>query len=184
MSYFDFFRQIFSGKGSDNTGEGATIRKGGKIVSKTITLSANNTSAAVNVFEFTGTVKVLAIYGRVKTVTTLNNLTNAYFNVWDGTVERALTFATGATMSGFGVGAFFAKLLKTTSGMTVQNNSFGIFVEETSSKQQFQEFFLIQKAATSTYVRFSYTTTDAPINAELEIFIEYVDNDYSSVIPA
>lgn len=87
-------------------------------------------------------------------------------------------------MSGFGVGAFFAKLLRSTVVMSVQNNSFGIFVEDTSNKKQFQEFFVIQKAATATYIRFTYTTTDAPINAELEIFCEFVDEDNGTIIPA
>lgn len=184
MSYFDFFRQIFSGKGSDNTGEGAAIRSGGKIISKVITLSANNTTATENVFEFTGTVRVLGIYGRVKSAGTLTNLTNAYLNVWDGTVQRDITFNTGATMSGFGIGAFFAKFFRSSAALTTQNNSFGIFLEDLTAKTSLHQFFIIQKAATATYVRFTYTTTDAPINAELEIFIEYQDNDYSSVIPA
>lgn len=184
MSWFDFLRAPFTGRGRDNTGEGAVIRSGGKIVSKTITLSANNTKASVNVFELSGTCRVLALYGRVKTVTTLTNLTAAYFNIWDGTAQRDLTLNTGAVMSGFGVGAFFAKLLRSTVVMSVQNNSFGIFVEDTSNKKQFQEFFVIQKAATATYIRFTYTTTDAPINAELEIFCEFVDEDNGTIIPA
>lgn len=184
MSWFDFFRQIFSGTGADDTGEGAAIRAGGKIATKTITLNANNTTANVNVFQITGDVKVLALYGRVKTATTLTNLTKAYFNVWDGTVQRDLTLNTGSTMSGFGVGAFFAKLRSSNVAMVVQNNSFGIFVEDTSNKLQFQQFFLIQKAATNTYVRFTYTTTDAPINAELEVCIEFADNNTGTIIPA
>lgn len=183
MSWYNWLKELFSGNGGDNTTEGSVIRTGGKIASKTITLNANNTTANVNVFQFTGTVKVLSLHGRIKTATTLTNLTAAYFNVWDGTAQRDITLNTGVAMSGFGVGAFFAKLFRATIALTAQDNNAANYVEDGGSKNLYQQFMIVQKIATASYIRFTYTTTDAPINAELEIFIEYVDDDYSSVTP-
>jgi len=184
MSWFNFLKEVFTGGGSDNTGEGALIRSGGKHLQKEITLNANNTTANVNVFQVTGNVRVMAIHGHIKTKTTLTNLTNAYFAIWDGSVERALTKVTGATMSGYNVDAYFAKTQDATVSMSTANNSVGNFIEPSTDKDTFQEFIAIQKTGTNTYIRFTYTTTDAPINATLEIHIEFSDSDTGTITTA
>jgi hypothetical protein len=182
MSWFNFLKEIFSGTGNDDTGEGALIRCGGKHISKEITLNANNTTASVNIFQVTGNVRVLAIHGHVKTKTTLTNLTNAYLAVYDGTLERALTKVTGVSMSGFNVDAYFAKTLDSSQAMSVSNNAIGAFLEPSTDKNAFQEFIVIQKTGTNTYIRFTYTTTDAPINATLEVHIVFTDGDTGTIV--
>jgi hypothetical protein len=107
MAYLDFLKRIFTGTGSDNTPEGAIIRLGGKHVTNTITLNANNTTANVNVFQLTGTTKIISIHGEILTKTTLTNCTNVHFDLWDGTTSVPITKTTGADMSGYNVGAFF-----------------------------------------------------------------------------
>jgi hypothetical protein len=182
MSYYNFLKEQFTGTGSDNTPEGAIIRTGGKHVIKEITLSANNTTANVNVFQVTGNVKVLALHGHIKTKTTLTNLTNAYFAIWDGTAERPITKTTGASMSNYNVNAFFAKTQDVSVALTTANNSSGNFVEPSADKNTFQPFIAIQKTGTDTFIRFTYTTTDAPINATLEIHIEFSDIDTGTIV--
>lgn len=182
MTYINWNRRDLLDTGSSNSVEGAVIRAGGKHTTKTITLSANNTSASVNVFQLTGSVLVKGIHGEVILVTTLTNLTNAYFDLWDGTNSVPLTKITGASMSGFGVGSFFLKDADVSSSLsTIQNDQCRIKEGATGNKA-LQEFIATQKISTNTYIRFNYTTTDAPINAELKIDVKWADIDNGVIV--
>lgn len=182
MSWYNWLKEIFSGTGSDDTGEGALIRSGGKYVEKDVLLSANNTSEDINVFQVTGANKVFTIHGEVTLATTLTNLTNAYFDLWDGTVSVPLTKTTGATMSGFRVGAFFIKDSDVLSALTTLNNDQARMKEAAVGAKENAPFIVVQKISTATYIRFRYTTTDAPINARLRIKISFADIDAGTII--
>lgn len=177
-------KDTFSGGGSDNTSEGAIIREGGKHIEKEITLNANNTSARVNVFQVTGYNQVFNIHGYVTDATTLNNLTNAYFDLWDGTNTVPLTKTTGATMSGFAVDSAFIKDADVTTALTTINNSQCRMNEAAVGAKEGAPFTVMQKALTNTYIRFNYTTTDAPINAKLAIQLVFADINAGTIIPA
>lgn len=181
MSYINWFKRIFSGTGSDNTVEGSIIRSGGKHITKTITLSANNTSANVNCFQLTGVCSVIALHAEITSVTTLNNCTSVYFDLWDGTTSTAITKTTGAAISGFGVGSFLIKDSNNASAITTIQNNQARITEAASGNRVELEFVAIQKAATNTYIRFNYTTTDAPINAQLEVHVTYKDIDSGTI---
>lgn len=181
MSYINWFKRVFSGTGSDNTAEGSIIRSGGKHVSKTITLSANGTSDNVNCFQITGVVSVLAIHAEVVDATTLNNCTSVYFDLWDGTTSSAITKTTGAAISGFGVGSFLIKDSNNASAITTIQNNQARIVEAGSGQHVELGFVAIQKVSTNTYIRFNYTTTDAPINAQLEVHVTYKDIDSGTI---
>ena len=182
MSYINFIKQIFTGTGSDNTPEGSLIRAGGKHTTNTITLSANNTSANVNVFQLTGSVQVLSMHGEVLDNTTMTNLTGVYFDLWDGTNAVEVTkSAIGATMSGYNVGAFFIKDADNTSVLTTINNDQVRAIEAATGAKERQDWIAIQKTGTNTYIRFNYTTTDAPINAQLKIDISWADIDSGTI---
>lgn len=181
MAYFNWFKRIFSGTGSDDTPEGAMIRSGGKHVTKTITLSANATSVNVNVFLLTGAVKISSIHGELMTKTTLTNCTNVYFDLWDGTTSTAITKTTGASMSGYNVGAFLIKDADVSSAVTILNNDQARIKEAATGATVNTEFIAIQKTATNTYIRFNYTTTDAPANATLKVDVTWVDIDNGEI---
>lgn len=181
MSYINFIKQLFTGDGSDNTPEGAIIRSGGKHTTNFITLNANNTSANVNVFQLTGTVNILALHGEIVTATTLTNCTSVYFDLWDGTNSTAITKTTGASLSGYAAGGFMIKDSDSATALsTVQNNQARV-KEAGTGARLFNEFLCTQKASTNTYIRFNYTTTDAPINATIQVGIVYVDLDNGTV---
>jgi len=184
MAYLDFLKRIFTGSGSDNTPEGAIIRAGGKHVTKTITLSANNTSASVNVFQLTGATKIVLLHGEILTNTTLTNCTKVYFDLWDGTTSVHLTKIVGADMSGYNVGTFFIKDADVTSILTILNNDQARIKEAATGNRVNTEFIAVQKTATNTYLRFNYTTTDAPINATVKIDCHWSDIDSGIIIPA
>lgn len=181
MTYIKELKKIFTGGGNDNTSEGALIRSGGKHISKTITLSANATSANVNVFQITGTVNVKGLHGEVVAVTTLNNCTSVYFDLWDGTTSTAITKTTGANMNGFGVGSFFIKDASNSTELSTINNDQARIKEAATGARVYTEFLATQKISTTTYIRFNYTTTDAPINAQIKIDLVFADIDSGDV---
>lgn len=182
MSYVNWFKRVFTGTGSDNTAEGSIIRTGGKHVIKTITLSANNTSASVNVFQLTGVCSVMALHAEITSATTLNNCTSVYFDLWDGTTSTAITKTTGAAISGFGVGSFLIKDSNNASSITTIQNNQARIVEAGSGQHVELGFVVIQKVSTNTYIRFNYTTTDAPINAQIQVHITYKDIDSGTIV--
>jgi hypothetical protein len=184
MAYLNFNRRTLLDDGNAQTVEGAVIRAGGKHEAKTITLNANNTTASVNCFILTGTVLAFNIHGYIKSATTLTNLTNAHFDLWDGTNSVLITKATGATMSNFGVGSFFTKDKDVSSALTTLNNNQCRLNEAAVGAKENAPFTIVEKLATTTYLRFIYTTTDAPINATAEIHIEFLDNAYGTIIQA
>ena len=184
MAYLDFLKRIFTGSGSDNTPEGAIIRAGGKHVTKTITLNANNTTANVNVFQLTGATKIVLLHGEVLTKTTLTNCTKVYFDLWDGTNSVHITKITGADMSGYNVGAFFIKDADVLTALTILNNDQARIKEAATGNKVNTEFIAVQKTATNTYLRFNYTTTDAPIDATVKIDCHWSDIDSGIIIPA
>jgi len=183
MAYLNFLLRPFKGTGSSNDAEGAIIRAGGKHVDKTITLSANNTSANVNVFLVTGVCKVFDVHGEIIVKTTLTNCTNVYFDLWDGTVSVPLTKTTTASMSGFNVGAFFIKDADVTTALTILNNNQCRINEAAVGAKEGAPFITIAKTGVATYIRFNYTTTDAPINAEVKIDLTWADID-SGIVTA
>jgi hypothetical protein len=177
MTYLNPNKIIFTDTGSDNTPEGAMIRSGGKHSTKTITLSANNTSASVNVFQLTGVVKINLLHGEVVDATTFSNCTSVYFDLWDGTTSVPITKTTGASMSGYNVGAFFIKDSDVSSALSTLNNASTGFKEPATGQRVNTEFLAIQKTATNTYIRFNYTTTSAPINAQIKVDVAWADID-------
>lgn len=182
MSYINWFKRVFQGTGSDDTAEGALIRAGGKHATKTITLSANNTSASVNVFQVTGTCEVMSLHGEVKVATTFTNCTSVYFDLWDGTTSVPITKTTGCALSGFGVGSFFIKDTDVASALsTLQNNQCRIKEAATGAKVD-ANLFIVQKISTNTYIRFNYTTTDAPINAQIKVDCGWADIDNGEIV--
>lgn len=182
MSHINWLKRVFTGTGSDDTAEGAIIREGGKHVTKTITLNANNTSANVNVFQVTGTCELKGIHGIVVTATTLTNCTSVYFDLWDGTTSVPLTKTTGCAFSGFGANSFFVKSADAATALSTLQNNQGRMLEAATGARVESNLFLCQKSATNTYIRFNYTTTDAPINATVKVDVTFADIDSGTIV--
>lgn len=182
MAYLNFLLRPWIGTGSSDTPEGAIVRAGGKHATKTITLSANNTSANVNVFQVTGSTKITLLHGEILTKTTLTNCTNVYFDLWDGTTSVPITKITGASMSGYNVGAFFIKDADVSTVLSILNNASCGIKEAATGNRVNTEFIAVQKTATNTYIRFNYTTTDAPINATIKVDCQWSDIDSGTLI--
>jgi len=146
----------------------------GSLATKTITLSANNDTASENVFQITGNVDVVRLYAEVVDVTTLANCTNIHFDLYDSTAAVDITKSgPGSVLSGLAVGTFLVKDAIKTTAVAIADNATGV-VSEASGNKPFTGFFVTQKTGANTYLRLTYTTTDAPINAQITVYCDYI----------
>ncbi len=152
----------------DSSRDDMLMRASGFHTDSTITLSANNTTAQENIYQITDSIEIISIQGEITDATTLTNCTDVALQLWDGTIAVPITKESpGAVLSGFNVGAFLIKDEIAATLLTVVNND-QCRSTEASSNKQFQSFTVTQKTGTDTFIRLRYTTTDAPINAQIE----------------
>ncbi len=154
----------------------------GDQIMKSITLSASGGTESINIFSLTGSVEVLKLYGEVTNADTLANLTAGNFNLWDGAVPIALTKNTGV-LSGVGVGSLFLKNAVAANNWAVADNATGVLTEPAAGVKAFTPFVVTQKTGVATYIRMTYTTTDAPIDAIVKIFCEFRTLDSGILVP-
>lgn len=147
-------------------------RSGGKILKISGTLNANNTSAIINLFKIIGTVEIIDAYGEISRVGTCNNLTNCFFDLSDGTNTVNIT-ADGATLSGATVGTMVFKTLDSSNAATVVFSDECRLTEADTSKKTHHPFIVTQKNGADTFIRCHYTTTDAPIDLDIDFYIVY-----------
>jgi len=149
---------------------------GGTRTAKVITLSASNTTASENIFQITGTVEILSIHGGVADATTLVNCTAAHLEMYDGTATSDITRNQGE-LSGVSVGTFINKNATAANDFVVCDPVAGVFSEPASGNKSFAPFTITQKTGTDTFIRFTYTTTDAPINAQIDWEVRWDGHD-------
>jgi len=164
----DPFKKVLSIPLVDSSRDDILMRGSGYHTDSTVTLSANNATETVNIFQITEAIEIVSIQAEITDATTLTNCTDVSLQVWDGSVADQITKQTpGADISGFNVGGFLIKNEIASSLLSVINNDQGRIVEGSTSKQ-FSPFTIMQKIGTSTYIRMKYSTTDTPINAQIE----------------
>jgi len=146
----------------------------GNLVTKVSTLSASNTTASNNLFQVTGTVEITRLYAELTTATTFTNCTNVHFDLYDSAAAVDITKSgPGATLSALAVGTFMVKNAINTTALAIADNVAGV-VTEGSVTKIFDQFFITQKTGANTYMRLTYTTTDAPIDAVITIYADYI----------
>ncbi len=165
----------------ENSGDCMLARSAGRKLVNTINLTANNSSANVNFAQLTGTVKIYELFFEIEDATTLTNCTSVYVDLWDGTNSVDVTLD-GITLSGLAVGTYFIKADKATSVMLLANNSQCRVTEASDPKKIAARFDVTQKDSTNTYLRFNYTTTDAPINAKITTYVVYEPVDGGALV--
>lgn len=174
-------KRLMTQDGNADTVEGAVQRAGGRHLDSTVTLDANNTSANVNAFQITGSIHVISLHAEILTAGTLTNCTAVSFDLWDGALSTALTKASpGAVLSGEAVGTIMTKIDINTANLSILSNATGA-IEETTGNKVAQAFDIIQKSGQDTFIRFNYTTTDTPIDATVEVHMEYFIRDGGTV---
>lgn len=155
-----------------NTTTGFNIRAGGYLVfgEKTITGTG---ALNINMIKVLESVQIISIWGMITEVTTLNNLTNLYFDLWDGTNSVDIT-ADGPTaiLSGAPVGSYFIKdkLATEVMGISIVNQC--RVVE--ALREISVPFIASQKISTDTHIRLRCQTTDNPVNFKILIYANFV----------
>lgn len=139
------------------------------------TLSANNTTASNIIFNLTGSVQVLALYGVVTTVLS-SNITAAFFRLNDQTAQPAISVATGTTLSSAAVGSVIARNALAATAITFINSSAGRITESSAVNLGFfSPFMLTQKTgAIQTDIEFRYTTTNTPASGVIQFFLKWL----------
>lgn len=146
----------------------------GLSVNNTITLSANNTTAAVPVFRITGTINVIALYGIVTTVLS-SNITAAYWRLNDQSAQANITLNTGTTLSSAAAGSAIVKKGLATAALSFLSSATGVVSEPTTLETMyFSPFVLVKKPAANTDIEFVYTTTNTPASGAIQFFIGYI----------
>lgn len=155
----------------DNSIADMTARTAGIIIGRAGGFAGTGTITS-NLFIITGTITVIDAFGQITGVTTLNNLTNIYFDVWDGTISVPITKTTGATLSGAPVGSIIARTRDSTIAVTTIYADQGR-VTEVETVKPHKPFMVTAKNGVTTYLRVTYTTTDNPVAAAAYFYMVY-----------
>lgn len=147
-------------------------RVSGDMVTKVATLNLNNTTGSINLFQITGAVEIIKLFGVLTAKTTLTNCTNAYVDLYDSTTAVNISKATTLTLSGMTVGGIIYKNAVATSVLQLADANVGN-IAEGAQALSFYRFMAVQKSGANTYIRFTYSTTDAPSNAQMTFYVEY-----------
>ena len=153
------------------------------VLQATIALDANNATKAHDVFEVSGIVKIKRLRGVLKTKTTLTNMTDCHFNLNDGTIDVPITLDNGLTMSTVAVGSIVDRINVATSVANFVNVATCAVNDSQWADFWQSEFVVAQKASTTTNIQWVYTTTDAPIDATMDFYVEFegINGGYLSV---
>ena len=116
-------------------------------------------SGTANLFQVTGSVNVLYIYGHVETAMNAD-VDTLYLELDDGTNQINVT-GTGTDPNSAGVGSLFVKTLLAANNLTLLQSDEVRLDESASGKKGGQSFVVNQKAATDTFIRCGWTGTGA-----------------------
>ena len=136
-------------------------------------LTANGGAENINLFKVTGAIRILELFGILTDNSTFTNCTLIHFNVNDGANTHQLTAAAGPNMNGFSLGSKVementianpAVVLNADQGRT-EDGGVGLVISPKST---------IAPDGSDTYIRFTYTTTDTPIEAEMFFYVRWI----------
>lgn len=126
----------------------------------------------IPVLKLTGSVEILNQWAEIKTIDTLTNLTNMYADLWDGSTSVVLTKTTGASLSGAPVGTIFSKREPATDAYDVAFADQPRLIEK-ATKDIINPFIVTANNSAETFIRFNFTTTDAPVLFTADIYFEW-----------
>ena len=148
------------------------------------TLSANNTTASVPIFNVQGVVEIRALYGVVTTALS-SNITTAYWRLNDQTAQSAISLATGTTISSYGAGAFITRRSVVSVALVGSAATNGAVTDPVAATAPdvFMPFIAIQKTGgVQTDIEFTYSTTNTPASGAIDFYIGWVPLTPTSTI--
>lgn len=134
-------------------------------------VQANNETTCINLFKFFGSVMLINIIGEVIEVTNTTNMTDVYYDIYDGTNIKTLT-GTSAIFSGLCEGSFFAKMKDIIEDLVVhiadQNR-----VTEVKADEIGQPFLVTAKEGVDNYLRLCFATNTV-LDFRFRLLIQYI----------
>lgn len=165
---------------ADDTPADMLIRGSGRIIESLAVITGTG-AVAVNVLQLTGTVLILNQWAEITEITTLTNLTNVYATLYDGTNSVDLT-ADGVDLSTAVVGSFFTKDKIASEVYSASIATQCRVLETLGDRRAGRPFLVTQKNGADTFIRFHYTTTDAPVLFTMRISFEYIPMNGGSLV--
>jgi hypothetical protein len=158
-------------------------RESGVFISKEFTFEAGPGNIEADLAIVTGAALVLRQYSIVTEITTLNNATDIYAGLWDGTNLEKLTAGNpgGSVLSGCSVGTLLVKDENASSPASVLNADQGRSKEPITRDAGFP-FLVNPKNGVQTTIRLFLTTTDNPASFKMKVFLEYRPMDGGQLI--
>jgi hypothetical protein len=137
-----------------------------------VRIQANNETKNQNIFQFTGSIQVVAQYAEVLSVINASNMTGVYADLWDGTNSVKLTkHDPGADFSGLCAGSVFSKLgVKTESyylNLATQARVLDVDLGDVG-----YPFIITAKDGVDNFIRFNYTTNTI-LDFIMKVFFRY-----------
>jgi hypothetical protein len=129
-------------------------RSSGEPTFKSITLTANNTTASVPIFTLTGNIKLIRLYATVTTVLS-SNITACSFDLYDTNAAVQLTKNDGV-LSNHPVGSWVGKIAANTVTFA-KASSAACAVTESANPQFYHAAELCARAGAATTIRLTYT---------------------------
>ena len=150
-------------------------RSGGRLLSVENVQITGTGTVNQNVFTVTGSVEILKTWAIITGITTLINLTDVYADLYDGNIAIQLTKGNpgGIVLSGASVGTLITKDKDCSNAYTALISNQVRLLESINDRNIQLPFVVTQKNGVTTYVRFNYTTTDAPVDFTMSIYFEW-----------
>jgi len=128
--------------------------------------------ASINLFQITGTVELMRIYGVVTDVTNIADLTLPHLALWDSAADVLLSAAAGPDCSGVPLGSSLIKTDAAANALALLNATNGAIYE--SDKKEIPTPTVLQQktGGVDTFTRFKFTSAGG-LNCKIKWFSEW-----------
>lgn len=158
-------------------------RGAGFLAYKSVDINGTGGAASIDLFNVTGVVELLGLWGEFTDVTEVTSITAASFDFDDGAATVQLTSAAGTALSGATLNSTFAKEAGAATALTFNNSSQVRYSENATGPRAFFGGLMTCKSATTCQIRMT-VTTNANTNATVMVYCEWVCRYPSSLVAA
>jgi hypothetical protein len=162
------------------------IADDGVTVTKSVTLTASNTTASEVLFTITGSVEVRALYGVVTTAIGANH-TAAHWRLNDQTAQPVISLVTGTTLSAIPAGSMITRRSLVSVALVSNSSAAGVVGDPVAATapSYFMPFVLVKKTGALTQVEYRYTTTETPTTGAIKFYMRWIPlSDDANVVAA
>lgn len=137
------------------------------------TLDANAETKSYNVAQIFGIVTLKKIHINVLTQFS-SNIRNFYLSIYDGATDVPISASTGLTLDNAPVGSLITRIKDSSELLDYESGATCFIAENTNFREVQTEVICGSKGdGTATYLRLTYTTTDAPSSGKIRGHIEW-----------